>query len=45
MPDQINVPIPALATAAPIRPPIKACDELLGKAVVPCYDIPDDGTA
>lgn len=31
MPDQINVLIPALATAAPIRPPIKACDELLGR--------------
>jgi hypothetical protein len=31
MPDQTNVLVPALDTAAPIRPPIKACEELLGR--------------
>ena len=30
MPDQTNVLVPALDTAAPIRPPIKAWEELLG---------------
>jgi len=29
--DQTNVLVPALDTAAPIRPPIKACEELLGR--------------
>ena len=30
IPDQTSVLVPALAMPAPISPPIKACDELLG---------------
>ena len=45
MPDQTSVLVPALDTAAPIRPPIKACEELLGKSVIPSCNIPDDRAA
>ena len=30
MPAQISAPVPALASAAPTNPPIRACEELDG---------------
>ena len=36
---------PASMTTAPIKPPIRACEELLGKPEIPGQQVPQDGAA
>ncbi len=39
-----STPKPALRMAAPAYPPIRACDELVGRPICQVIKIPDDGS-